>query len=853
MKVKKKDSGIKLIVWLVVALVAIVLSVILCMNRFMININDKAIEKVSGIYMSELSEQIKEKCISILSIRMDQLEGLNKRTLSNSGKSREELLLELKTNAEVRGFSYLSLVSDDGNVETVYGEEITFKDKDGDMGKLADSGSVISRGYDSSGQRMLVLGISAGYEMSNGENSFALIVALPMKELREDLFLNNNQSGIHFYIIDGEGELVVRDDYINENYFDYLCLELEQAGVKETEQYVEQLKKKVSQNEDFMEYIEELGAGSYVQCLAIEENTDWNILAVMQNTVISETVVEMNNSRMTSALVSIMIIILSMMCVFAIYYRMMKQKIKALDIAKNEAFMANKAKSEFLSSMSHDIRTPMNAVVGMTELAIKNVNNPERTIEYLKKIKTSSKHLMGLINDVLDMSKIESGKIQISENPMSLRDTMEDIVNIMQPQTKVKKQHFDIFIENIISENVISDSVRLNQVLLNLVSNAMKYTPEDGTIGVYAYQKPSPKGEDYVQTHFKVCDNGIGMSEDFQKKIYDTFTREENEYVQSNTGTGLGMSITKAIVDLMGGTIELKSEVNKGSEFHITLDIRKSNVDKDHMKLPAWNVLVIDDNEQLCVSAASNLEELGVNTEWTTDGMHGVEMIEEHNKRNADYDFVLIDWRMPNMDGIETIHKIRERVGEKLPVFLISAYDLGDVKNELDSLLVEGFIPKPLFKSTLYERLSRYVDGNNTVQKPVEEEQQEEDFTGKRVLLAEDIDINWEIVYEMLSVTGLELERAVNGKDCVEKFESSEIGYYDMIFMDIRMPVMNGYEATKTIRALNRQDKNLPIIAMTADAFQDDIQNCVACGMNKHIAKPIELKKCIDILNEFLK
>ena len=494
----------------------------------------------------------------------------------------------------------------------------------------------------------------------------------------------------------------------------------------------------------------------------------------------------------------------------------------------------------------------MNAIIGMTDIATKNLKDVVKVEDCLRKVQLSSKHLLGLINDVLDMSKIESGKVTLNMNPLSLRDAMDDIVNIVKPQLKERNQFFDIFISNIISENICCDGVRLNQILLNLLSNAIKFTPEGGRIDVHVYQEESDKGDDMVKTHFIVEDNGIGMTEEFQKKIFDTFTRDESELVQGIVGTGLGMSITKRVTELMGGTIDLESRLNVGSKFHITLELERAKLAED-MKLPDWQILVVDDNQLLCESAVANLEVLGVRAEWTQDGKKAVEMIEERHKRDDDYQFVLIDWKMPGMDGLQTIRQIRDKVGKKIPIFLISAYDWSDIEEDAKEAEVEGFISKPLFASTLYACLSRYAENHDTASSR-ENDSQQMDFTGKRILVAEDNDINWEIADEILSSFGFILERAVNGKECVEKFNTSELRYYDLILMDIRMPVMNGYEATKAIRALTaRDDNDLPIIAMTADAFSDDVQVCLECGMNAHAAKPLDILVLMNLISRFLK
>ncbi len=588
----------------------------------------------------------------------------------------------------------------------------------------------------------------------------------------------------------------------------------------------------------------------HIYCSPLAGNSSWYLISTMPNGTLTETINKLDLLRIIIMVGSGGAIFLVMLIIFIMYYRLSQQQMVELQKAREEADLANKAKSEFLSSMSHDIRTPMNAIIGMTEIAQKNIQDSERVEDCLKKVHLSSKHLLGLINDVLDVSKIESGKMTLNIIPMSLRNAMDDIVNIMQPQIKARNQHFDIFIQKIVSENVYCDSVRLNQVLLNLLSNAVKFTPEEGRIDVYVEQEPSPMGDEYVRTHFSVIDTGIGMSPEFQKKIWNTFSREETEQVRHTTGTGLGTAIIKSIIELMGGTIEMESEQGKGTTFHAILDLKKADINEDDMKLPEWNVLVVDDNEQLCISAAANLEELGVHTEWSMDGREAVKMIEEHHKRKEDYFFVLIDWKMPNMDGMQTIHEIRNRVGKDIPIFLISAYDWSDIVDEANTMEIEGFISKPLFKSTLYEHLKQYVDGYSKEDEKIKSE--DIDFNGKRILLAEDIDINWEVAFEILSSVGLELERAVNGKECLEIFERSEIGFYDAILMDIRMPVMDGYDAAKAIRALNRPDHGLPIIAMTADAFSDDARHCLECGMDAHIPKPLDVKECMRILQKYL-
>ncbi len=549
-------------------------------------------------------------------------------------------------------------------------------------------------------------------------------------------------------------------------------------------------------------------------------------------------------------LIMALFILAGVMVIFLLYYRLSQQQMQELDQARREATKANKAKSEFLSSMSHDIRTPMNGIVGMTTIAIANIDNTERVKDCLDKITLSSKHLLGLINDVLDMSKIESGKLTLNMSQISLRETMDSIVNIVQPQVKSRQQHFDISIQNILTEEVHCDSVRLNQVLINLLSNALKFTPEGGSIKVFLEQEESPVGDDHVRCHFRVKDNGIGMTKEFQEKIFDTFTREEKAQIDKIEGTGLGMAITKAIVGAMNGTIELQSEPGKGSEFHITLDLEKADTTEADMVLPAWRVLVVDNNEDLCLSAVSSLKEIGISAHWATDGKKAVEMVRKCHDEGQDYEVVLLDWKMPEMDGLHTAREMRKLLGQRVPILIISAYDWSDIEEEAKEVGIQGFISKPLFKSNLYLGLKRYM--LDEVSEESHEDTKVQKFVGKKILLAEDNDLNWEIAEDLLSEAGFELERAENGKICVEKFEQSAIRFYDVILMDIRMPVMNGYDAAVAIRALPREDANLPIIAMTADAFSDDIQHCLDCGMNEHVAKPIDVNRLTQLLRKYL-
>lgn len=836
-------------------MVIVCISIFAVLAVFMSQRTRDSVNEISDIYMSEINGQIQQKFHAITDIRISQVGGVIQRTPPESDVGTASILEELRVSAEVRDFEWLGFYTKDGRMETIYGEDITVFDKTIKQ-SLEASGDVVTSGYDKNNNKIFVFGKSVGYNMPDGDKSIALLAAIPMESLEQILFRHTDDTNANTHLVDYNGDFIIRSgDAFRNSYFERMESIIEEENGKSAKDYVNELKDAMSRREDYAATVVAEGELRHIYCSSIADNSNWYLITVMPHTLFGNVITSLDGSRNMIVIISIIIITLLFTGIFIVYFRFTRRQVYMLAKSREEAMHANMAKSEFLASMSHDIRTPMNAIVGMTEIAVRNISDSMKVEDCLRKIKLSSKHLLGLINDVLDMSKIESGKLTLNIAPMSLRDAMDDIVNIIKPQIKTRRQNFDIYINDVIAEDVCCDSVRLNQVLLNLLSNALKFTDEEGRIDIFVWQELSALGDNYIKTHFMVKDNGIGMTKEFQEKLFDSFVREETERVQKITGTGLGMAITKSIVDIMGGTIEVESEPGKGSSFHITVDLQRAEVKEKDMHLPDWNILVVDDDERLCHSAVANLEDLGAHAEWTTDGNKAVEMIEEHNKNNNDYRIVLVDWKMPYMDGIETIREIRKRVGKKIPVFLISAYDWNDVEEADESLDdIEGFISKPLFKSTLYHHLKHYSDPDteDVELTQIADEDAEVSFGGKHVLLAEDIDLNWEIAYEILSEFDMQLERAVNGKECVDIFEKSEPGYYSAILMDIRMPVMNGYDATKAIRALKREDHALPIIAMTADAFSDDAKHCMECGMDAHITKPIDIKECKRILSKFL-
>lgn len=812
--------------------------------------SEEAITDIGRIYMSEMSKQLQQKFTAIIDLRMDQVEGIIRRTPPESVTSVEEMEEELALSASVRAFDYLGLYDADGECRVIYGDPVEQINEEEFREALESEDKKVTSGMNECGEKLALLFVDVAYPMGDGKTSTVLVAGISMDYLRDALVLEQEDMLVYSHIIHKDGTYVIRSgDAFRDNYFHRMQEDFSIFNGKTSQQYSDEFQEAINKGESYSTLIMMDGTHRHLYGTYLP-NSDWYLVMVMPYGVLDDAINDLGNQRVHTMVVGYGIILAGVLLVFAIYLSLSTQQMQALEAARKEAVRANKAKSEFLSNMSHDIRTPMNGIVGMTAIAISNIDDIARVKDCLKKISLSSKHLLGLINDVLDMSKIENGKLTLNMGQISLSDVMDNIVNIVQPQIKAKRQHFDIFVQKMETEEVYCDNVRLNQILINLLSNAIKFTPVEGKINVYLSQEESPLGNNYVQCHFRVVDTGIGMSEEFREKIFETFSREDNMRVQKTEGTGLGMAITKCIVDAMKGTIEVKSRQGEGSEFHVILDLEKALVPESDMMLPPWNMLVVDNNEDLCVSTVAALKEIGVTAEWVLDGQTAVEMVEKRHKEHDDYHFVLLDWKMPGMDGVETTREIRRRVGDGIPILIISAYDWSDIEEEAREAGAHGFISKPLFKSNLYLGLSRFADGaDEKVESP---EKKEIDLSGKSILLAEDNDLNWEIANEILSSIGFKMERAENGQICVDKFKSSAPGTYDAILMDIRMPVLDGYGAARAIRALERPDASLPIIAMTADAFSEDIQRCLDSGMNAHIAKPIDVNKLVEYLQKFL-
>ena len=515
---------------------------------------------------------------------------------------------------------------------------------------------------------------------------------------------------------------------------------------------------------------------------------------------------------------------------------------KRLQITARKAESANKAKTDFLSTMSHDIRTPMNAIIGLTSIAEKNTGDEESTKESLRKIGLASNHLLTLINDILDISKVESGNLKLSPLTFSIVETVENLVNISQPMIKEKNIDFSFHINQMEKEYIYTDQLRLNQIFINILSNAIKYTEPGGRVGVNLREEESAI-PGCIRLTYVVEDTGIGMSPEFMESMYTPFSRQVDSRVNSIQGTGLGLAITKQMVELLGGTIDCQSEQGKGTTFTVALDIPIADRQREDMELEPIDVLLVDDDETMLLTATETLESLGASVEQAHSGIEALGMIEHRHISGKDYSLIMVDWKMPEIDGLETISRIRSDIKTNVPILLTSSYDWSDIEDKAKAAGANGFITKPLFKSTLYDKISELIGEGSSSTEP---EDDYSDLQGLRILVAEDNDINWEIISAMLSMFGITSERAENGKVCVDMIREVEEESYALIFMDIQMPEMNGLDATRTIRKLeNKWASSIPIIAMTADAFSENIMECMNAGMNGHIAKPIDVKLVI--------
>ncbi len=532
-----------------------------------------------------------------------------------------------------------------------------------------------------------------------------------------------------------------------------------------------------------------------------------------------------------------------------IHNRQLAEALQAAQIASN-------SKTMFLSNMSHDIRTPMNAILGFTTLLAKDADNPVKVREYTSKIMASGQHLLSLINDVLDVSKIESGKVVLTIGEFTLNNLVSSIDTIIRPMAREKNQDFQVTVTGINHEYLVGDETRINQILINLLSNAVKYTPAGGHIWFRIIGLPQ-RSSQFEHIRIEVEDDGYGMTEEYLKTIFDPFTRAENSTTNKVQGTGLGMAITKNIVELMGGTIEVFSEIQKGSLFRVELELRipDGQTDQEFWRNSGISrILAVDDNKEICNSIQVLMKDTGVIVDTAFGGQDAISQMKEAWKAENPYHMVLLDWKMPDMDGVATAKRIREEISKQVPILFLTAYDGCEVKEEALLLGNANLLAKPFFVSAFKEKILEMQVEQRGGAGASSGQQEEDIIKGLHFLVAEDNEINGEILRELLDFEEAGCEIVENGQLAVERFAQAKEGEFDAILMDVQMPVMNGYEATKAIRALKRKDAGeIPIIAMTANAFAEDVRDALEAGMNVHLAKPIDIELLKKTVRQYVK
>ena len=824
-----------------------------------------AIRQLGVTYMSEMSRQVASHFGTLMELRLSQVESLADAVPPGLfDDDFAQMQTELARNARSIGFEYLALYTEDRQFQMVYGSQVTPDIPEAIHRSVQGGKYNVCAGKDADKNPLVLMGVPAAYPTKDGGASIALVAGFPLNHLSAALENSMERDTMGYSIIRSDGSYVLHDSKVQEaNYFERIEKYYETYNRKEPAQYAKELRDALEHSRDYTSEVMISGERWHIYCTSLP-NSEWTLLLKTPHTALSEIVSLLQSRWISVSLGGFALIIVSLLLVFLGYYRLTREQMRELNEAKKSAELSNRAKNEFLSNMSHDIRTPMNGIMGMTTIAIENLDNPPRVHSCLKRISLSSRHLLGLINDMLDMSKIGSEMLTLHMEPVCLQEIAQNITTIIQPMAQEKNQRFNIYIHDIRFDYVISDRVRLSQILLNILGNATKYTPQGGSIELNLYEEPSPKGDAYIRSILYISDNGMGMPQEFIERIFEPFSMADYSRAESmgagNGGGGMGMAITKHIVDSMGGTITVKSEPDKGSTFCITIDMEKADGQAQMPLLPARDVLVIEHNKAAGEIALSCLNAIGLSAEAALSAAEAFQMIADENSRGKNYQIILLTWDMPDMGGIRIAEEIRSRFKSEAAIILLTDGDWDDLEAGARSAGVDGFLSKPLFRSSLYYALRPFVetdallqaDGNNISQGGASEDDAPS-LDGRRLLVAEDNELNWEIVSEMLPAFGLEVDWAPNGKVCTEKFSQSAEGWYDAILMDLRMPVMTGFEAAQTIRAMDRKDaRRIPIIALSADAFDDDIQRCLDCGMTAHSAKPLDLPEIISLLEKYI-
>ena len=812
---------------------------------------EKTVYEISRQYLQELTTQQEKQLNETLESHVKQLSVTIHALLDADLKDQEAMRMFLNQMQTVNQFDFMALVDEQGDV---YTKDSTFSG----ISKFSFLSScalkpMISFDQSMGNANLVMISVPIEERLFQGKRLVTAVAGILADSVADKLSYDEGTGESFSNVIMSDGSYIVRTEHAHLEDNSNLFSTLGQEAVFEDGTSLIQWKKDLSEGKNGMAVYNLKGVLHYTYYMPIE-GTKWHIVTTLHYDLISASVDKIRRTLTRNSLIQLFLILLMLGGLFHLYLSMRRRNDR-LRFEKIQAEESSKAKSEFLSNMSHDIRTPMNAIIGFTNLAIKNMENPQRIRDYLAKILASSNHLLALINDVLEMSRIESGKIQLEEAECNLPELLHDLNSIILGQVQNKQLNLLMDAVDVVNEDVYCDKLRMNQVFLNLLGNAIKFTPAGGKISVRIEQKQeAPEG--YGAYVIRVRDTGIGMTQEFAQKVFAPFERERTSTVSGIQGTGLGMTITKNIIDLMNGTIEVKTEPDKGTEFIIEVNLKLLETQKDPVRfaqLEGVRALVVDDDFDACDAATRMLVKFGMQSEWTMSGKEAVLRAKQADSMQEAFGVYIIDWRLPDLGGIEVARQIRAAVGQTAPILIMTAYDWTQIETEARAAGVNAFCNKPVFMSDLKAALSRAL-GQQVAMPDQRDDAIAPDFAGRRILLVEDNELNREIAQAILTDAGFEIEEAEDGSIAVEKVRVSEKGQYDLILMDVQMPQMDGYEATKAIRALNEKElASIPIIAMTANAFEEDRRAAIEAGMNGHLAKPIDTEKLFEVLAEIIR
>lgn len=854
---KVKDSRGRSVFWVVLGLIVLIVVLIISSLWFLTTAQkttENSVYDVSEVYLQELTKQKINQFQINLENQVRQLRIAIATLDAEDTGSKEKLQNCIKETNKVSEFDFFALVDNEGIIYTesdVINDSSPYQDfrPYPFIDRNLKTSKVSLEKVDENNMIMVMVPLEdTSFE---GRKITGAVAGVNAETFSEKVFTQYDFGRIFCEVIMADGSFVIKTNHNHLKEKANLFSGLGKEAVFGDGFSIGKVKSDIDSGKSGVAsyYLEDILHYTYYAPI---EGTDWYMKTTIHYDLVSSKIDAVRQTMTRNSLVQLALVVLMLLAVFCIYLSVRRKNDK-LNYQRIQAEESNRAKSTFLSNMSHDIRTPMNAIIGFTNLAIQSNESMERVQGYLAKILASSNHLLTLINDVLEMSRIESGKIYLEETECNLSEILHDLNTIIIGQIEGKQQELLMDAVDVMNEDVYCDKLRLNQILLNLLSNAIKFTPSGGKISVQFKQKEeAPEG--YGAYELRVKDSGIGMTQEFADKVFTPFERERTSTVSGIQGTGLGMSITKSIVDLMDGRIEVNTAPEQGTEFIIHVNFRLQETQREYTpiaELTGVKALVVDDDFGACDAATRMLLKLGMQSEWTLSGKEAVLRTKQSVSLNDAFGVYIIDWRLPDLGGVEVARQIRAIVGDSAPILIMTAYDWSNIEDEARAAGVNAFCSKPMFMSDLQATLSKAIGQQVMIPEVSEEPADTVDFTGKRVLLVEDNELNREIAHEILSQAGFEVEAAEDGSIAVEIVKESKPGYYDLILMDVQMPIMNGYEATRAIRSL--EDKELAsivIIAMTANAFEEDKKAALDAGMNDHIAKPIDIEVLFEVLGK---